>query len=87
MKRLKWYVVNLLVAIDQLANAVLGGWCDESLSSHSYRLWRDDKPWGWLMHVIDLLFFWQRQPPHVYGHCHGAFVKEQARYQLPPEMR
>ena len=45
---MRWYVINLLCAFDQLLNALLGGFCDESLSSHSYRLWRDRKPWGGL---------------------------------------
>ena len=84
---MKWYFVNLFVALDQLLNAVLGGWCDESLSSHSYRLWRDGKFWGGLMPIIDLLFIWQKQPEGVYGHCHGAYIKERARYNMPPEMR
>jgi len=83
----RWYLVNLLCALDQLVNALFAGWCDETMSSHAYRLWRDGKPWGVLMRVYDALFAWQPQQPGVIGHCHGAYLKEQQRYQMPPEMR
>lgn len=84
---MKWYVVNLLCAVDQFINALFGGWCDETMSSHAYRLWRDDKPFGWLMRVYDVLFFWQTLPPGARGHCHGAYMKERERYQSPPDQR
>lgn len=82
-----WYVVNLACALDQFVNAVFAGWCDETMSSHAYRLWRDGKPWGFLMRVYDVLFFWQPQERGVIGHCHGAYLKEQKRYQSPPDQR
>lgn len=84
---MRWYIVNLLCALDQLVNAIFGGWCDETMSSHAYRLHRDGKPWGWLMRLYDALFAWQRQDPGVTGHCHGAYLKEGQRYQSPPEYR
>ena len=31
---------QILIAVDQLANAVIGGWADETLSS---RAWREDR--------------------------------------------
>lgn len=79
---LKWYVHNLFCAVDQVGNALLGGWADETLSSHSYRLNRDGKFWGWLMHPINLLFFWQGP-----GHCKRAYEHECERYNSPPEER
>lgn len=84
---MKWYVINLLCALDQLVNALFAGWCDETMSSHAYRLHRDGKPFGWLMRLYDALFFWQRIPDGYIGHCHWAYAKEQQRYQHPPEMR
>ena len=48
---MKWYLINLFCAFDQLINALFGGWCDETMSSHAFRLWRDKKPFGWLMRV------------------------------------
>lgn len=31
------YIKNVLIGVDQLVNAVIGGWPDESLSSRSWR--------------------------------------------------
>lgn len=85
---MKWYFVNLFCAIDQLVNALFAGWCDETMSSHAYRLHRDGKPWAWLMRLYDAFFFWQKRTyPQAIGHCHDAYLKERARYQQPPEMR
>lgn len=84
---MKWYIVNLLCALDQFVNALFGGWCDETMSSHAYRLWRDGKPFGWLMRVYDVLFAWQKLPAGAIGHCHGAYMKERTQYQHPPEQR
>ena len=36
---------------------------------------------------VTAIDFWQRQERGVIGHCHGAFLKEQKRYQSPPEQR
>lgn len=75
------------IAIDQVANAILDGYADETLSSRSYRMWRDGKKAAWLMRVIDVLFFWQAKRPEAVGHCHNAYLNERERLGLPPEMR
>ncbi len=36
-RRLREYIYHLLVAIDQLFNAITGGAADETLSSRTYR--------------------------------------------------
>lgn len=78
----KGYVLQVAIAIDQLANAVSGGYADETLSSRSYRLWRDNHPVGKvLMRVIDAMFFWQHH------HCYEAFLSERESRHLPPEFR
>ncbi len=81
-----WWYQNWL-AIDQLANSLLGGYADETLSSRSYRMWAKGKPIGKLMKVIDLLFFWQKIRPDAIGHCHHAYLNEKDRLGLPPEFR
>ena len=78
---MKTYIINVLIALDQLVNALVGGWPDETLSSYSYRIHRDGKPWGFLMKVIDRLFWWQP------NHCYTAYLLEQSRRQFPPELR
>lgn len=75
------YFVRVLLALDQLANVVLcNGMPDETLSAASYRMNRDGRFWGFMMPVIDLLFFWQGP-----NHCRNAYLKELARVQYPTE--
>lgn len=74
------YFRNLLVAVDQLLNAVLHGWADETLSSRCYRLRRDGNI-SWPANVIDTLFFWEK------AHCKSSYESEQERRHLPPEFR
>ena len=69
-------IKQILIAIDQLANAVIGGWADETLSS---RAWREDR--RRLVVFIDFLFFWEE------NHCEASYISERERMQLPPEFR
>jgi hypothetical protein len=85
------------ISFDQTINCFLslffpkawaGAWADETLSSRAWRMYSTNKPWGKFWRpIIDALFFWQKQPKGINGHCHGAYVKEKARYNLPVEMR
>lgn len=67
---------QILIAIDQLANTVIGGWADETLSS---RAWREER--RRLVVLIDCLFFWEE------NHCEASYISERERMQLPPEFR
>ena len=67
------YLQMVLIALDQLANAILCGSCDETLSARCYREKRH------LRYVIDTLFFWQK------NHCKMAYESEILRKQLPEE--
>ena len=69
-------IKQILIAVDQLANAVIGGWADETLSS---RVWREDR--RRLVAFIDFLFFWEE------NHCEASYISERERMQLPPEFR
>jgi hypothetical protein len=98
MKRI--WVHQVFVAADQLANAILAGWADETLSARAFRLGLRDKReqrWGrwriaWV--AIDWLFWPQdawlavrdRAWPLI-RHCERAYVSEHDRTQLPPEYR
>lgn len=90
---MKHWLHQLFIALDQLLNVLItpghkGTWADETLSCRAYRMWRAGKPWGRLMMpVIDRLFFWQALPEGAIGHCHGAYLKERQRYNMPVEMR
>lgn len=67
--------------MDQLANTLLGGWADETLSARAYRMSRSDTRWAKARKIIDWLFFWDP------GHCQWAWMAERARTQLPVEYR
>lgn len=82
MKKLYWFLHQLFLAFDQLCNVMLLGWADETLSSRSYRSWRNGhRYFGWIMHVIDFIFFWQDE------HCKLAYWAEKKRLQSHPETR
>jgi len=66
VKRGPWQV---LIALDQLANAVLGGSADETISSRAWKAKLRGKVWGAIAaHVIDALFY----PIEGPGHCERA---------------
>jgi lysozyme family protein len=73
-------VFQVLLALDQLANAVLFGYADESISARCYRL-RRYFFWYWSMVLVDRLFFWSK------AHCERAFKAEARRHHLPKEYR
>lgn len=57
MSRLK----NILIALDQLANAIANGSPDETLSSRAHRARVAGKPgWRRVAGVIDRLFWWDK---------------------------
>lgn len=62
------YFHNVLVSIDQLANTLLAGYPDETLSARAWRC-RDKKRWTIMVKVINFL-------AHNSRHCEQAFAKE-----------
>jgi len=73
-------VWNVLVALTQLVNALLGGFCDETTSSRAHRQQRKLR-WRIARRAINAAFFWQDD------HCLAAWQSEKARRHLPPELR
>jgi hypothetical protein len=78
MKRLK----NVLIALDQLINAVFGGWPDETLSSRAWR-WHVFGKRSWPRKAIDKVFGFFGDA----NHCLESFLSEREGRQLPPEAR
>ena len=74
------YGKNVLIAVDQLANALLAGWPDETLSSRAWR-WHVGGLRSWPCTLIDSLFFWEDAP------CYQSSVSEREGRQLPPDLR
>lgn len=75
------YILNLLIAIDQLGTTLIGGWPDETLSSYAHRMYMRGKPGGFMRNVINRLFWWQED------HCLAAYLREVERAQLPRSLR
>ena len=71
---------QVLIAFDQVANTLLGGFADETLSSRAYRL-RHRMPYKFYHWFIDLLFFFDPD------HCRMSYESERLRLQMPPELR
>lgn len=79
------YLRFLLIAVDQLANALLGGYADETLSSRIHRgaVLAEEPKRGWVFArmVVNGLFFWQAD------HCQGAYNMELIRDHEPESLR
>jgi hypothetical protein len=76
MRRLAY----ILIALDQLINALLGGWPDETLSSRAWR-WEMAGRRFWPRRLIDGILWWDRD------HCRESYESERLGRQLPPELR
>lgn len=74
------YARAVLISIDQLVNAVLAGWPDETMSSRAWR-WEQDGIRSWPRKLIDALFFMEKE------HCRQSYISEREGRQLPPELR
>ncbi len=74
------YGKAVLIAADQLVNALLAGWPDETLSSRAWR-WEQNGVRSWPRRFIDRLFFWEQD------HCYQSYISEREGRQLPPELR
>lgn len=85
-QRIKQFPIELFISLDQLANVLLLGSADETLSARAYRADREGKVFGRIFRKpIDLLFFWQ--DTGGLGHCRQAYEREKARFYLPRAYR
>lgn len=73
------YFRSLLIAIDQLGNAVSGGWPDETISCRAWR-WHISGKRHWPARLINIMCGDRH-------HCHEAWLSEKRGRQLPPELR
>lgn len=64
------YLLRVLKGLDRLGNALIGGNDRETLSSVAYRKWRDKEPFGFMMSLINTLFFFQPL------HCAQAYFSD-----------
>lgn len=81
--RLIRWVLQVLIALDQFANALLFfGWADETISARSWRQ-RDQLRWRIARVLIDWLFARLGDRDH----CRSAYESERQGTQLPGELR
>ncbi|GAA6939583.1 hypothetical protein AOH328_00420 [Helicobacter pylori] len=82
--KLKTWGYHVLIAIDQLFNALIGGAADETLSSRTYRgavlSPTPRKRWRIWYRVINALFF-------DANHCKTAYESEVKRRQYPADFK
>lgn len=79
----KRWVLQVLIALDQLANvALFFGWADETISARCWRL-RERWPWRWARVAVDRLFGLLGDVDH----CRTSYESERAGSQLPTELR
>lgn len=81
--KLKRYGYHVVIAIDQLFNALTGGAADETLSSRTYRACLKPQPkkrWRVLYCVINGIFFDK-------NHCKTAYESELSRKQYPDDFQ
>lgn len=75
------YIRNILIALDQATNTIIGGEPDETISAKIYRMANIDsepkysKNWKILEHTINLIFFDK-------NHCKDSFTSEENRSQI-----
>lgn len=72
-------LLQIAIAADQLANTLVGGYADETLSARAWRLHAVSRGWRCARRVIDGLFFWQ------VNHCLSAYESERVKRHLPGE--
>lgn len=77
------YLLNFLIALDQLANVLLAGEPDETLSARAYRADRGGKVLGRVLRpTIDFLFL-ALSFGRDNDHCATAYASEVQRRQYP----
>ncbi|MDB5975147.1 MAG: hypothetical protein JWR07_1907 [Nevskia sp.] len=101
--RPRWraYPVEVWVAVDRLANAVIPpflslSYADETMSARIWRAARKGRIVGRaLLTPVDFMFSWQAPDPAfadidgapIRSHCHRAYLKEKRKFYLPVEYR
>lgn len=82
---MKAYFKNIAIAADQLANAMIAGSPDETVSSRVYRgavlAVHPTRVARMAYRAINALFFWQDD------HCRAAYLREKHRAHLPDELQ
>ena len=91
MPKLKEQPYQIIIALDQLANALTWGWADETFSARCWRLRERNCFWALARRLVDVVFFWdtkeRKNDPGRMTHCEWAFENERKRIHLPGAYR
>jgi hypothetical protein len=79
------YLLNILIALSQLGNTILGGYPDESMSARAWRS-REAFPGRITRPLIDALFF-VITLGNDRNHCETAYESERIKRQFPDHYR
>ena len=84
MKKFLSYCKNVLIALDQLANTICGGFPDETISAVCFRKSLEKGHYGhkFLRFLLDIIL-----TPINQDHCFQAYIAEKERSQLPEKYR
>ncbi|ACC98491.1 hypothetical protein Emin_0938 [Elusimicrobium minutum Pei191] len=79
------YGIKILIALDQLANALMNGDPDITMSAACYyyaRIGKQKSLWRlFLYKSVNMLFFWQED------HCYQAYLSEKDRLHASEQFR
>lgn len=78
------YWTQVALALDCVANTLVGGWHHETLSSRSWRAYCNGKVFGASRWVIDVIFIWQTWK---LDHCQRHHNLEVERANLIVQVR
>jgi hypothetical protein len=68
------YVLNILIAVDQVANAILGGYPDETISLRAALARDNGERWGCLLcRLLDAI---------VADHCSNSIIHERGERRV-----
>jgi hypothetical protein len=81
------YLFNILVALSQLGNVLLGGYPDESMSARAWRTGSRGKWPGALTRPLIDFVFWVVTLGRDTQHCKDAYESELLRRQFPEHYR
>jgi len=81
---MRQYLLFVLIGLDQLANTLLAGSPDETLSARAYRTEQSGK---WLGRVFRPLIDALARLLGDKDHCHQAYLSEFRKLQLPGSYR
>jgi hypothetical protein len=79
----RFWLLQVALAVDQLLNTIMGGWSDETISARAWRLHTFKRRWHFARLLIDGVFRLIGQRDH----CQDAYISERDRMHMPPEHR